>query len=124
MIAVLKSIAAELSALGINYHYAEYKDNPPKYPYWIGSYTAADGANEDGEIDISFILTGFFRGQTSLEAELEKSRIISRFRNGRRIADKGCAAVVFYSNSLDIPQDFGGLNKSEIYLTVKYWKGE
>lgn len=124
MIEVLKGVAAELSALGINYHYAEYKDNPPKYPYWVGSYTAADGTNEDGEIDISFILTGFFRGQTSLEIELEKSRIISYFKNGRRIADKGGTAFIFYSNSLDIPQDTDGLDKSEIYLTVKYWKGE
>jgi len=124
MITVLKAVAEELSALGINYHYAEYKDNPPKYPYWVGSYTASDGAYEDGETDISFILTGFFRGQTILETEREKSRIIDHFRKGRRIADKGFAAVIFYSNSLDVPQDIEDMNKSEIYLTIKYWKGE
>lgn len=124
MIDVLTAINSEAESIGINYSYEENKQSPLKYPYWVGTYTLTDGQNEDGERDLTVILTGFFRGFTSLQIEQEKEKVINHFKNGRICAVNNSVVAVYFSNSLDIPQDIDDLHKSQIYLEIKYWKGK
>lgn len=124
MVNVLKAVNQELNKLGVNYSYSENKQKPPKYPYWVGSYTCPEGMSEDGERNPTVILTGFFRGLTLLEIEQEKEKIAAHFRNGRIVHINGSVVVIYTANVLDIPQDFDDLKKSEIYLSIKYWKGK
>lgn len=124
MVNVLKAVKQELNKLGVNYSYSENKKKPPKYHYWVGSYTCPEGMSEDGELNPTVILTGFFRGITSFEVEIEKAKITEHFRNGRIVNIDGSVVAIYTSNVLDIPQDFNDLKKSEIYLSIKYWKGK
>ena len=124
MINVLKAVYAELNKLGVNYSYLENKQKKPTYPYWVGSYTCPEGMTEDGELAPTFILTGFFREFTALEIEQEKEKISEHFKGGRIVNINGSVVVIYTSNVLDIPQDFDDLHKSEIYLSIKYWKGK
>ena len=120
--AVLKVVDDAMTALGINYDFGERSPDTP-YPYWTGEYQEVPGANEDGEQETSFLLTGFNRGSW-LELENDKEKIESYFGKvgGHTVTtDKGSAVAVFYSGGLIVPTGDAELKRIEINLTIKEW---
>ena len=69
---VLKVIADEMDALGINYDFEEWKGELV-YPYFTGEYQETESLDEDGEQEVQFILNGFARGITA-HADLEEAK--------------------------------------------------
>lgn len=118
----LKLISDGMAALGLNYAFERWKDEP-KYPYFTGEYQESPSDSEDGMQECDFILTGWHRGE-SADLEEAKEKIENYFyRDGRRtIAPNGNAVVVSYSNGFVVPSGDAELKKIEIYLNVKEWK--
>ena len=118
----LKLISDGMAALGLNYAFERWKDDP-KYPYFTGEYQETPAESEDGMQECDFILTGWHRGRIA-DLEEAKEKIENYFyRDGRTaIAPNGNAVVVSYSNSFVVPSGDTELKKIEIYLNVKEWK--
>lgn len=121
-ITALGLLSDAMKKLGLNYAFAEWKDNPI-YPYWVGEYQEVPQNAEDGLQETDFILTGFTRG-TWLELEAEKTKIEKHFsRYGTAtITTAGDAVVFCYENSLVVPTGDAELKKIEVHITVKEWK--
>ena len=118
----LKAVEAGMTALGLNYAFLRWKDEP-KYPYFTGEYQETPSTTEDGMQESDFTLTGWHRGNL-LDLETAKEKIENYFyRDGRTtIAPNGNAVVVSYSHSFVIPSGDAELQKIEIHLNVKEWK--
>lgn len=118
----LKYIADSMNELGINYSFAEWKGKIV-YPYFVGEYQEAESMNEDGMEESTFILTGFSRS-TWADLEEVKKKIKQHFNPiaGASIVEElGNVIVVFYNNSLIVPNQDAELKKIQINLTVKEW---
>ncbi len=122
---VLKVIADEMDALGINYDFEEWKGKPI-YPYFTGEYQEIESLDEDGEQETQFILNGFARGETA-HADLEeaKNKIKKHFpKIGGRLAttESGSRVAIFYANTLgNLPTGDAELKRIQINLKVKEW---
>jgi len=125
---VLKTIADEMDALGINYDFEEWKGKPI-YPYFTGEYQEPESLDEDGEQEIQFILNGFARGSNA-HADLEeaKNKIKKHFPNiGGRLAttESGSRVAIFYANTLgNLPTGDAELKRIQINLKIKEWSVE
>lgn len=125
---VLKVIADEMDALGINYDFEEWKGKP-KYPYVTGEYQEIESLDEDGEQETQFILNVFARGITA-HGDLEevKNKIKKHFPAiGGRLAttESGSRVAIFYANTLgNIPTGDADLKKIQINLKIKEWSVE
>ena len=98
---VLSTIDSHLTELGLNYEFGRMTKVPVTYPYWVGDYTSSQGTTEDGQENISVILTGFSRG-SFFELEKQKSIIINHYRHSVSVlTEKGSAMVIFYDNSFN-----------------------
>lgn len=119
---MLKLISDGMAAIGVNYAFAEWKDEIA-YPYFVGEYQETPAMTEDGLQEADFILTGFTRGEwADLEAAKEKiENYFCRF-GLTTIAPSGNSVVVCYSNSLVVPTGDAELKRIEIHLDVKEWK--
>ena len=118
----LKLISDGMEALGLNYAFERWKDEP-KYPYFTGEYQETQAASEDGMQECDFILTGWHRGEIAALEEAKEKIENYFYRDGRTaIASNGNAVVVSYSNSFVIPSGDAELKKIEIHLSVKEWK--
>ena len=121
---VLKVIADEMDALGINYDFEEWKGELV-YPYFTGEYQETESLDEDGEQEVQFILNGFARGITA-HADLEeaKNKIKKHFPSigGRLAITEESRVAIFYANTFgDLPTGDAELEKIEINLTIKEW---
>ena len=115
-------IGKELESLGLNYHFMKYKAEEIVYPYFIGEYEETPPYSEDGMNESTFIITGYSRA-TVLELEEVKELIKNEFNEEKLIkSSKGVIAVVYESGGPIPTADFG-LNKIQINLNVKEWKG-
>lgn len=125
---VLKVIAEEMDALGINYDFEEWKGKP-KYPYATGEYQEFETLNEEGEGETQFILNVFGRGNTA-HADLEavRKKIKKHFPTiGGRLAttESGSRVAIFYANTLgNIPTGDAELKRIQINLKIKEWSVE
>lgn len=119
---VMKLISDGMTALKLNYAFAEWKDEII-YPYFVGEYQETPATTEDGLQETDFILTGFTRGEWA-DLEAAKEKIENYFyKDGRTaIAPSGNAVAVFYANSLVMPTGDAELERIEIHLGVKEWK--
>lgn len=119
---VMKLISDGMTALKLNYAFAEWKDEII-YPYFVGEYQETPATTEDGLQETDFILTGFTRGEWA-DLEAAKEKIENYFyKDGRTaIAPSGNAVAVFYANSLVMPTGDAELERIEIHLEVKEWK--
>ena len=117
-----KLVLEGMIALGLNYAFMEWKDNPV-YPYFTGEYQEQPVLSEDGLQEAAFILNGFTRGGWS-DLEAAKKKIENYFyREGRTaIAPSGNAVAVCYNNSFVVPTGDAELKRIEIHLKVKEWK--
>lgn len=119
---VMKLISDGMTALKLNYAFAEWKDEII-YPYFVGEYQETPATTEDGLQETDFILTGFTRGEWA-DLEAAKEKIENYFyKDGRTaIAPSGNAVAIFYGNSLVVPTGDAELERIEIHLEVKEWK--
>ena len=118
----LKLISDGMAALGLNYAFERWKDDP-KYPYFTGEYQESPAESEDGMQECDFIMTGWHRGEIAALEEAKEKIENYFYRDGRTaIAPNGNAVVVSYSNSFVVPSGDAELKKIEIYLNVKEWK--
>lgn len=119
----LKLISDGMAALGLNYAFERWEDEP-KYPYFTGEYQESPPEDESGRQDATFILTGFTRGSW-MELETAKEKIENYFNriSGKTvIAENGTAVAIFYERSLVIPTGDAELKRIEINLLIKEWK--
>lgn len=119
---VRKIISEAMETLGINYAYLEWLDDPVDL-YFTGEYQEGEALDESGQTDISFILTGFSRG--NIEAlEEAKEAIKQYFDNvsGKVIADNKSAVAIFYAGSFPVRTADAELKKIQVNLNIKEWK--
>lgn len=118
MIAVLKAVNEELEALEINYEFGQMSQTPPTYPYWVGEYNEPE--TSDYMETPAVILTGFAR-ENKMTIETDAEKIKARFKRGV-IIDK--TMVIYYAGSFSVPTGDAGLQRKQINLSIKYWKGD
>ncbi len=126
-IEILGMITDSMNEMGLHYAFMEYRtEEELPGTYFVGEYHESEPANEDGERDAVFILTGFSRENwIQLERAKEKIRKYFPETTGRTaVTGTGLVAAVFYTNSLPVPIEDGDLKKMQINLTVKEWKVE
>ncbi len=121
--AVLKAVSDGMAAIGMNYEYQEWTDDPV-YPYFTGEYQEFEPLNEDGMQETSFILTGFTRGSYS-DLEAAREKIEKKFNpiSGYKVSTDDSVVAIFYALALsNIPTGDAELKKIQINLTIKEWK--
>lgn len=118
---VLKIIKEELSSLNLNYEYGEYTKEL-KYPYGVGEYSENNYTFEDNVTNGEFIVTFFNRG-SELDLINIKELIKDKFKDFRKATDSGTIYIA-YTHKLFIRSGEAELKKMEIYLDVRYVKGE
>lgn len=124
MIDVLSTIATELNSIGLNYEYELFRAEKVKYPYWVGEYQEIESTTEDGEREVSFILTGTSRdGSLSLEKDRAKIEQLFPRIEGKTVKSNGSLMAIFYTNALVVPVDDEELTRLQINITIKQWKG-
>lgn len=120
---VLKAVSDGMAAIGINYEYQEWTDDPI-YPYFTGEYQEFEPLNEDGMQETSFILTGFTRGSYS-DLEAAREKIEKKFNpiSGYKVSTDDSVVTIFYALALsNVPTGDAELKKIQINLTIKEWK--
>lgn len=103
----------------IPYAFMEWKRKPPD-TYFTGEYQESGSLEEDGEQDITFILTGFTRG-TWLDLERYKQTIEDKI-DRTAILDDGTGVAVFYENAYPVPTGDAELKKIHINLKIIEFK--
>ena len=121
--AVLNAVSDGMAAIGMNYEYQEWTDDPV-YPYFTGEYQEFEPLNEDGMQETSFILTGFTRGgYGDLEAAKKKIEKIFNPISGYRVSTDDSVVAIFYASTLaNLPTGDAELKKIQVNLTIKEWK--
>lgn len=127
---VLKFISTEMKKAGIEYHFQRNKKPKPTYPYFVGELVPAEPATEDGEKEFTLILDGFTRETsvsegTLLELLLEAEKIEEHFPQveGLTALSGNQAIAVFYCNCQPVESGNEQLQKVQVNLTIKTWKG-
>lgn len=118
---ILTLIAKIAAELGLNYAFLRW-NGEPVYPYFVGEYTDAGEAAENGRSSVSFLLTGFTRGSW-LELETVKTAIINKLRCYTGLFE-GYGYAITYSNSAPVPEEDEELKAIQIYLDVNVWRAE
>ena len=120
---VLSFINAELSKIGVPYEFLEWTQ-PVSYPYFVGEYNETESTTESGELDKTFILTGFCRGKDArLRLEENRQKIEDAFLEGiMATLNSGSVLAVFYGNAFYIPTGEAEFYKIQINLSLKLWK--
>lgn len=120
--AVRKTIADAMEALGFNYAYLEWLDEPVDM-YFTGEYQEAEAKDESGEQESPFMLTGISR--VGIEALEEATETIKQYFDkvsGKTvIAGNGSAVAIFYAGSFPVRTMDAELKKIQINLNVKEW---
>lgn len=115
----LKYIDDILTGLDVPYAFMEWCDEPPDV-YFVGEYQETEPANEDGEMETSFIVTGFTRGSwSSLHTIKEK---IEKQIDRSAILDSGTGVAVFYGSSYPVQTGDAELKRIQINLKIKEWR--
>lgn len=127
---ILKLINAEMKKAGIEYHFQKNKKPEPAYPYFVGGLIPAEPVAEDGMKEFTLVLDGFTRETsdsegTLLELLLEAEKIERHFPQveGLTAMSGNQAIAVFYCNCQPVESGDVQLQKIQVNLTVKTWKG-
>lgn len=127
---VLGFINSEMERAGIEYHLLENRKPEVTYPYFVGELIPADPAAEDGMQEFTLILDGFNRKSSRTEGTIlelleEAEKIEEHFPpvEGRTAALGNQAVAVFYCGCQMGETGDEQLQKVQINLTVKTWKG-
>lgn len=121
---VLKLVSDAMTALGIEYGFVEYSNDPVVYLYFVGEYQETEGFTEDGLQEGTFILTGFTRDSwlTLEEAKDKIENYFNRVSGYTVITDNGSGVAIFYADALVVPTGDAELKSIQINLSVKEWK--
>lgn len=119
----LKFINEQMDVLSLPYEFGEWTSEV-KYPYFVGEITEEPTMTEDGLEESTFILTGFNRG-AKIDLEKAKETIKKHFHSiyGLRGSTDGGTIAVFFDGSFYIPTGESGLERMQINLKIKEWKG-
>lgn len=92
------------------------------YPYFVGEYIEKEVANEDGERQTDFILTGTTdKSYLSLEKEKEKIRSVFTNIGEAEVFDDGSGIAVCYRDAFFVPTNTENLKRMQINLKVLEW---
>lgn len=121
---ILKFIASELQAVGINYEFMEWTDSTIPNLYFVGEYIEQPRNTEDGMHDVDFILTGnTFGSYYQLEqAKTSIENVFPSVTGKTTIMPDGSGIAVFFSHSTSIPSLVPELKRIQINLDIKEWK--
>lgn len=120
----LKYINKQMDLLSIPYQFGQWTSKV-RYPYFVGEITEESPMTEDGFEESILILTGFNRG-AKIELERAKEKIKKHFHSifGLRGSTDGGTIAVFFDGSFFVPTGESGLEKIQINLKIKEWKGD
>lgn len=113
-----------LESLSIPYEFMVWTQGL-SFPYAVGEYTEIESINEDGCETGTFLLT-VTTDKSFLILEEIKAKVKDFFpADGRTaILDNGSGIAVSYSSSFPVLTGEQGLNRIQINLNIKEWKGE
>ena len=119
----LNFINEQMSILAVPYEFGEWTQDI-QYPYFVGEITEDEPMTEDGAETSTLILTGFHRGKRIVLEEI-KQKIKKHFSTiyGLRASTDSGAIAVFYGGAFFIPSGEADLQKIQINLKIKQWKG-
>lgn len=119
----LNFINEQMSILAVPYEFGEWTQDI-QYPYFVGEITEDESMTEDGAETSTLILTGFHRGKRIALEEI-KEKIKKHFStiDGLRAAIDSGAIAVFYGGAFFVPTGEANLQKIQINLKIKQWKG-
>lgn len=120
----LKYIADSMESLEIPYEFMVWTQDLC-YPYVVGEYSEFDTVNEDGLEEGTFILT-ITTDKKYITMEELKDKIKKFFPSEARTAilDNGSGIAVSFATSFPVLTGEQGLNRMQINLNIKEWKGE
>ncbi len=122
---IIKKVGSELKRI-VNYRFLRWKGTA-KYPYFVGELYREGSADESGEEEYSFLLTGFYRGENEMDLYEAAEQVQEVFPagTGRLIACRdGGMLVSTQTMTGDLPDDADAeLTKLQITLQIKRWKG-
>ena len=119
----LKFINEQMDILSFPYEFGEWT-SAVKYPYFVGEITEEPSTTEDGFEESTMILTGFHRGKL-IDLITNKEKIKKHFNPiyGLRASTDSGSIAVFFDGSINIPTGEADLEKLQINLKIKEWKG-
>lgn len=121
----LAFINEQMDILAIPYEFMEWTaENIPNL-YFTGEAPSGEQIlAEDGSEETIFILNGFNRGKR-IDLEYAKEKIKKHFNPivGLRAKTKSGSIAVFYENGFYVPIGEANLNRIQINLIIKEWKG-
>ncbi len=127
---VLKFIAGEMKKAPVDYHFLKNKKSKPTYPYFVGELLPVDPTTEDGMKEFTLVLDGFNRKTATNEGTLfqlleEAEKIEEHFPSveGLTAIVENQAIAVFYCSCEPVDSGDEQLQKVQVNLTVKTWKG-
>lgn len=127
---VLKIVRDRMKSNEINYHFQRYKTSVPQYPYFIGEILPVTPTTEDGMKEYTLVLQGFNRETEKSDGTLfglleESDKIEKLFPSveGFRTVIDNQAIAVFFCSCQPIESGESQLQKIEIQMTIKTWKG-
>ena len=121
---ILKFIASELQAVGINYEFMEWTDATIPQTYFTGEYIEEPRTTEDGLHGVDFIMMGntFASWHTLETAKNTIERAFPSVTGKTAIMEDGSGVVVFFSHAITIPSQVPELKRIQINLDIKEWK--
>jgi len=127
---VLKLIASEMKKADIDYHFMKNKKKKITYPYFVGELLPTEPATEDGKKEFTLVLDGFNRKSETTEGTLfelleEAEKIEDHFPQieGLTAIVKNQAIVVYFSSCQSIDSGDEQLERVQVNLSIKTWKG-
>lgn len=121
---MLQVILQKMKDSKVNYHFQQYKTQKPVYPYFIGELLPVQTFSEDGMKEYTMILDGFNRGTMyDLLKESEKIETAFPMVEGFTTVVDNQAITVFFASCQPVDSGDEQLQKVEIQLTIKTWKG-
>lgn len=120
----LAFIKEQMDSISVPYQFGAWTSKVD-FPYIVGEITEEPATTEDGLEESTLILTMFHRGKQRGDMEELKAKIKKHFDPifGLRAAVDGCAIAVFFDGSYYVPTGEANLEKMQINLKIKEWKG-
>lgn len=122
---VLQFMNEQMTALGIPYEFGEWTSED-KTLYFVGELPSPESiTTEDGMEDQAFFLNGWHTGD-KYSLEVIKNKIKKHFHPsyGFRASTEEGTIVCFYEGAFFIETGVGGVNRIQINLRIKQWKGD
>ncbi len=114
-------INKQMDLISVPYELEEWKSKL-QYPYTTGEFVEDPSDTEDGAEVSNLLLTCWNRGSKLALEEIRK-KVKKHFNDLRGTTDGGAIAV-FYEGAFPVPSGEDDLQKIQINLKIKEWKGD